>query len=454
MARELWTWTATDIAAAVRRGELSPTETVEAALARIEALDGRIGAFQVVRKDRARDEALLLQADPSGFPLAGVPVVVKDNVDVAGEPTRDGSLATSPLPKDDDHEVVRRIRAAGAVVVGKSRVPELCVFGATDSPFGVTRNPWNLERTPGGSSGGSAAAVASGMVPIGHGNDGMGSVRIPAACCGLFGIKPGFGVVPAGLGPTDWRGMAENGALATTVTDAALLLSVMAARPDLRDPEPPGGRLRIAVSTNSPGATLGATADREYKRAAREAGEVLARAGHAVEEAPAPYATRFGMAAIARWAAGTDDDAELLDRAKLQASIRTHARIGTWVKRRGLARPEHRDAWRARLAPFFERFEVVLTPALARPPIRAERWGTKSWLTNMRVNARFAPFSNPWNMAGYPAAAVPFGGSHSAGTPVSVQVAAPEGGEALLLSVARQLEELRPWPRHAPITAA
>jgi amidase len=451
---ELWTWTATDVAAAVRAGELSPTETVDSALARIDALDERIGAFQTVRRDRARDEALLLQANPVDLPLAGVPVAIKDNVDVAGEPTRDGSLATSPLPKDDDHEVVRRIKAAGAIVVGKTRVPELCVFGVTDSPFGITRNPWNAERTPGGSSGGSAAAAAAGMVPLAHGNDGMGSIRIPAACCGLFGIKAGFGVVPAGIGASDWRGLAENGPLATTVTDAALLLSVMADRPELAEPRPPDRPLQIAVSVNSPGAALGATADREWKRAAREAGEILSTAGHHVEETKVPYATKFATAAIWWWTAGTDDDAEQVDRSKLQASIRRHASIGGWVKRRKLAKPECRDEWRARLKPFFERFDVVVTPSLARAPVEARRWGERGWLANVRQSSRFAPFQNAWNLAGYPAASVPFGGLHSAGTPLGVQLVAPEGGEALLLSVARQLEELRPWPRHAPMASA
>jgi amidase len=325
------------------------------------------------------------------------------------------------------------------------------VFGATDSAFGVTRNPWDLARTPGGSSGGSAAAVAASMVPVAHGNDGMRSVRIPAACCGLFGIKPGAGVVPAGLGPTDWHGLAENGSLATTVADAALLLSVMADRPDLREPALPERPLRIALSLRSP--AVGITADRHYKAAARRAAEALSGAGHHVEEASVPYATKFGLAAVGRWLAGTDDDAEALDREKLQASIRRHADLGATVKRRGWVKAEHRDLWRARLAPFFERLDLVITPMLARPPMRAIAWGSKSWLTNLMANSRHAPFAQAWNLAGYPAAAVPFG-MHPAGTPLSVQLAAPAGGEALILSVALQLEELAPWPRHAPMATA
>jgi amidase len=225
---------ATELAADVRAGRRSPRQLVEAVLSRIEAIDGELGAFQVVRRDAALAEAdaVAARSDLSTLPLAGVPVAVKDNVPVTGEPMRDGSAGSDPTPQTRDHEVVRRLRAAGAVVVGLTAVPELCVFGATDSVFGVTRNPWSLSRTPGGSSGGSAAAVASAMVPVAHGNDGMGSIRIPAACTGLVGIKPGLGTVPAQLGNGSWFDMAENGPLATTVADCALVLSVLADRPE------------------------------------------------------------------------------------------------------------------------------------------------------------------------------------------------------------------------------
>src|SRR5436305_8991369 len=264
-------WTATALADAVRRGAVTPRELATEALRRIDRYDEGLGAFQLVRRERCLAEAD--QVDVAvDLPLAGVPIAVKDNVDVAGEPTRDGSLSTPETARDADHEVVRRLRVAGAVVVGKTRVPELCVFGATDSPFGVTRNPWDRDRTPGGSSGGSAAAVAAAMVPVAHGNDGMGSVRIPAACCGLVGIKPGAGVVPVDLGANGWYGMAENGALATTVADAAVLLSVLADRPELRAVASVRA-LRVAVTTNSP--LVGLPVDKEYVAAARRAGDLL-----------------------------------------------------------------------------------------------------------------------------------------------------------------------------------
>src|SRR6476469_7990057 len=260
--------TAVGIAAAVRAGELTARAAVEAALARIADRDGPIGAFQVVRTESALREADVVdqRADRFSLPLAGVPIPVKDNVAVSGEPMRIGSEGTDPTPHEFDHEIVRRLRRAGAVVVGLTRVPELCVYGATDSVFGITRNPWNLERTPGGSSGGAAAAVAAGMIAAAHGNDGMGSIRIPAACCGLVGIKPGLGAVPSGLGNGSWFDMAENGPLATTVADCAVLLSVLAGRADLAEVGEPGP-LRIAVSSRNP--IQGFPVDRSWTEAAR-----------------------------------------------------------------------------------------------------------------------------------------------------------------------------------------
>jgi amidase len=436
-------WTATAIAEAVRRGAATPREMTDEALARIEKRDGAIGAFQLVRPDRARAEADAVGTD---LPLAGVPIAIKDNVDVAGEPTRDGSASTPDSPRTADHEVVRRLRAAGAVVVGKTRVPELCVFGATDSVFGVTHNPWDTSRTPGGSSGGSAAAVAAGMVPVAHGNDGMGSVRIPAACCGLVGIKPGSGVVPCDLGANSWYGLAENGVLATTVADAALVLSVLADQPALASVSAPSN-IRVAVATNSPLVAL--VVDKEFIGAARGAADLLSRAGHRVSTARLPYTTRFGAAAIIRWTAGTDDDAALVDRQQLEPRIRRHAAAGRIAKKRGLPTNDARDRWRDHLRPFFDQYDVVLTPALARAPIAAVRWGERSWLRNVNANARYAPFQNAWNLAGYPAIVVPMG-LHSAGVPLSVQMVAPPGGEALLLGLAAQLEQAAPWRRTAP----
>lgn len=222
--------TAAEIAAAVRGRRATPREVVQAHLDRIARLDGRIGAFRRVRAGAALAEAdeVGARSDLTGLPLAGVPVAVKDNLAVRGESVRVGSAATPDTPAGADHVTVARLRAAGAVVVGLTNVPELCVFGTTEGVHGTARNPWDPARSAGGSSGGSAAAVAAGMVPLALGNDGMGSLRIPAANCGLVTVKPGHGVVPAGIGEGDWFGLAENGPLATTVEDARLMLTVLA----------------------------------------------------------------------------------------------------------------------------------------------------------------------------------------------------------------------------------
>lgn len=255
MSREQVGPTATSIADDVRNGRVQPAAVAREALDRIAARNDDLHAFVVVRPDEVLREAdaIAVRADLRALPLAGVPVAIKDNVPVTGYPMRNGSLATSDTPAAADHPVVARLRGAGAVVVGLTSVPELCLWGATDGADGIARNPWNRDLTPGGSSGGAAAAVASGMVPVAHGNDGMGSIRIPAANCGLVGIKPGLGLVPSELGNGSWFGMSENGPLTTTVADAALLLSVMADDPDLAYVDAPETtRIGVAVESPSP----------------------------------------------------------------------------------------------------------------------------------------------------------------------------------------------------------
>ncbi len=444
------TATAAQIAAAVRAGTRTARQEVEDALSRIEAVDAQIGAYQEVRVFAALREADEVDArdDRADLPLAGVPIAIKDNVPVTGEPMRIGSAGSDPAPQTHDHEIVRRLRAAGVVVVGLTRVPELCVFGATDSVFGTTRNPWDRARTPGGSSGGSAAAVASGTVPVAHGNDGMGSIRIPAACCGLVGIKPGFGVVPAELGNGSWFGMAENGPLATTVEDAALVLAVLADRPELAELRPPG-RLRIAVSTRAPMPVT--PVDKHWAAATREAGDLLRAAGHDVRAADPPYRQVVSTSGIARWTAGTELDAQqLADRTRLETRVRRHAAAGRMVQRLGLPKEKGRRAWQQRAERFFDSVDVLITPALAQPPIAAKAWGHRGWLANVLANSRYAPFAAPWNLARWPAIAVPAGLAPD-GLPMSVQLVAPPGGEARLLALAAQLEELRPWPPVAPM---
>jgi amidase len=448
-------WTASGIADDVRSGRRTAVGAVTESLARIREYDSDVDAFQVVRTDRALAEAAEVDARPDlpDLPLAGVPVAIKDNLPVAGEPMRVGSAASSDVPQATDHPIVDRIRAAGGVVVGLTRVPELCVFGATDSVYGITRNPWDLSRTPGGSSGGSAAAVASGMVPVAHGNDGMGSVRIPAACCGLVGIKPGLGVVPAQLGSTDWYSMSENGALATTAGDAALLLSVMAGDPALARVEALDERLHVAVSFRPP--VAGVPVDPAWAAAADSLASLLRRDGHEVRQADPlaatdPTANAAAIAGLARWFAGTAADADELDAARLEPRVRRHAMLGRLVRRTPLMSERLRESWISHADAFLSEYDVLVTPALAQPPINARRWFSGGWSSTMLANIRYAPFAAPWNVAGMPAIVIPMGVHPQAGTPVAAQVVARRGRESLLLAIAGWVEQVRPWRRTAP----
>ena len=391
------------------------------------------------------------RGDRASLVLAGVPIAIKDNIPVAGEPLRDGSAATSAHAQDSDHPVVSRLRAAGAIIIGLTRVPELCVFGTTDSVFGISRNPWNTDRTPGGSSGGSAAAVAAGIVPVAHGNDGMGSIRGPAGNCGLFGLKPGPGVVPQNIGFDSWGGMSENGPLATTVTDAALLLSVMAGRPELANPAEPSRLLRIAVAAGEPSALV--KLDPEWRRGLEETAHALRAAGHIVTETTFPYDPN-PLPLLARWFAGTAADARGLDAALLNPRTRTHARLGRFVGRMGLLREGPVERSRATITRFFDDYDVLLTPTRARSGPEAGPWSKRSWFANLSSTIRYAPYQSTWNLLGWPAASVPAGWHATDGVPLGVQIVAPPhadaAGEALILSLALQLERLRPWPRVAP----
>ncbi|MCZ2829394.1 amidase [Modestobacter sp. VKM Ac-2986] len=441
--------TATELAARVRSGGLSAVEVVRAHLRHLAAAESRIGAFRVVRAEAALAEAAAVDASPrrAELPLAGVPVAVKDNVAVAGEVTTDGAPAHSPAPATADHPVVARLRAAGAVVVGLTRVPELCVFAATDGRGTVTRNPWDTARSPAGSSGGSAAAVAAGVVPLAHGNDGMGSLRLPAAACGLVTLKPGAGVVPAGIGADSWSGMAENGVLATTVADLALGLAVLAGV----DPEPPvgpGGPLRVAVSTRSP--VPGVRLDQAGRAAVDAVAAELRAAGHTVVHRDPVVTPVDALGTVARWLAGADADAEALglDRRALERRNRVHTRLGSWVRRAGLDRPQ--PALRARATAFFSDVDVLLTPVTSGPPLPARPWHERGWLANAAANARWAPWTATWNGAGFPALVLPAGPGR-AGLPTSVQLVGPPGAETRLLWLAGELERRSPWRRYAPV---
>ncbi len=445
------TWvgaSALDISRAVRRGDTSAGEVVDEHLTYLRRVDGEVGAFRSVRSIPALEEAAAVDEMPdlAALPLAGVPVAVKENLAIVGERTQYGSAATMRAVAERDHEVVRRLRGAGAIVVGQSRMPELGVFAVTDDDDVITRNPWRLDRTAGGSSGGSAAAVASGMVPLALGNDGLGSVRIPAACCGLIGVKPGRGLVPAQISDNDWFGLVENGVLATTVADATVGLAALAGVQRFELPEP--DRLTFAVSLRSP--VLGVTADTDAVSAVQTVVRALVTAGHSARAHEVSYPLRLGLAGFATWAAATRADAEPFDRSALQPRNRRHATLGRLAEAAGLVREVDRQRWRERAEEFFaDGIDVLVTPALATAPPRAIAWSQRGWLANLLASVRYAPYAAPWNLAGLPAMAVPAGARRD-GLPAAVQLVGPPGSEWLLLAVAAHIESALPWRRLAP----
>lgn len=437
----------------VRQREVSASELVELLLERIEGIDPKLNAFRVVLAEQALEEAR--RADGNGAsaeagPLHGVPVAIKDDTDVAGEVTPHGSNAYGP-PAQADAEVVRRLRAAGAIVIGKTNVPELEIFPFTETrTWGVTRNPWDLSRTPGGSSGGSAAAVAAGLVGGALGSDGGGSVRIPAACCGIFGLKTQRGRIPKA---PNWHGLSVYGPLTRGVRDAALMLEVLSGEPGFvaaseRAPE----KLRVAVSTKIPPGLIASTAP-ETRGAVDDASDLLGALGHEPERQDPPYGllmTNF----LVRYLSGIREDASLMAHPdRLEPRTRGMARLGglfpAAIVRRAQARGE-RDA--LRLGAIFEDHDVLLTPALATLPPKVGKWEGKGALWTFNGVARFVPYTAAWNHVGFPAATVPVGATPD-GVPLCVQLIGRPGGEAALLSLAAQIERERPWAGRRPAVA-
>ncbi|MFI7643842.1 amidase [Nonomuraea sp. NPDC049400] len=464
---------AIEIATAVRRGDVTATTVVEEHLHAISERDSKVGAFRLVREQAVEEaKALRKRRDLAELPLAGVPVAVKDNLEVAGEATRVGSGATADVPARDDHVTVARLRAAGAVVVGLTNMPELGLTAFGDSAYGIVRNPWNPSRTAGGSSSGSAAAVAAGMVPIALGNDGMGSLRIPAACCGVLAIKPGTGLVPPP--GDDWDRLSENGPLATTASDLALALSVLAADPALAEawrggtrveprppmlrsvwadddeiwePQPPQDSpepfdLRVAYAPQP--LPAGLPMDREFQAAVRGAAETLRVAGHTVVEHGHRLPAWLGPATIATWLTRAAAALGDLDRHRLERRTLALARAGQVLGALKLDGVRGRERWSGYGADqWFGDADVLIMPALAAVPPKAERWGERGFVRNALANVRYAPAAGPWNMCGWPAVTVPLA-THSSGLPIGVQIAAPPGGEPHLLGLAAQLQSAHP----------
>ena len=443
----------------LRAGDVSPRELVEACLGRIARLDGRLNAFRVVLAERAlaeADQAAARLRAGEDRPLLGVPVAIKDDTDVAGEVTPIGSGAYG-APAARDADVVRRLREAGAIVIGKTNVSELVAQPFTETAeWGVTHNPWDLDRTPGGSSGGSAAAVAAGLVGGALGSDGAGSIRGPAACCGLVGIKVTRDRIS--LAPKDdhWYGLSVYGPLVRRVSDAALFLDVTAQRP----PDTPfadaarraPGRLRIALSFKMPPGlpALIARLHPDVRRVTHDAADLLRGLGHEVADRDPDY----GMVSndfTARYMRGVHDDAKAMDRPwRLERRTRALARLGGLFPPAYLRRLRAAEAEQARrINAIYDDCDVLLSPALTTPPLRVGRFQGSGALWTLLGSAAFHAYLPTWNAVGNPTASLP-AGTTADGLPLNVQLAARPGDESTLLSLAAQIEAERPWADRRP----
>lgn len=456
MVDELVGRTAIELAGLVRSRDVDPVDVLTAHLDAISERDDRVRAFQCFRRGPAFEEARELERrirledeDLGRLPLAGVPVAIKDNVDVEGLPTRNGSHATSSRPAERDVEMVRRLKDAGAIIVGKTRVPEFCLWAFTESlAYGTTHNPWDLRHTPGGSSGGSTAAVAANMVPLALAADGMGSIRIPSAACGLFGIKPGADVVPKDGVPHDWYGLSEWGPVATTVADAALMLDVLAGRSDLRGLEAPDRALRIAVSKKP---SVPVPVHEELAAAVDRTARELQALGHNTQQADPPVPARAAMAITKRRLEGLLDEFEEAERSTVEPRTRVEIRLARVSRRVSPVDRQEAERFRALVDAWFADHDLLLLPTIAKPPALVGENHGRGFTATTAQQAPYTVFCSQWNLAGYPAASIP-AGLTEAGLPIGVQLVAPRGGEGLVLSVAAQLEARRPWPRHAPST--
>jgi amidase len=437
-------------------GTITAPELLDLYLDRIARLDPELRSYRVVLTDSARQEAGVAQDRLNAgerLPLLGVPIAIKDDVDVAGEVTTYGSAAHGPA-RTEDAEVVRRLREAGAVIVGKTAVPEMMLWSFTETlAFGATRNPWNTDYAPGGSSGGSGAAVAAGLAAMALGSDGMGSIRIPSTWCGLFGLKPQRDRVPH---DDAWNGLSVNGPMARTVEDAALFLDVTTTMPSpeggfvaaaAREP----GRLRIALSSKVP-PPLTARVGKAQRAAVEEAGTLLRELGHdlVVRDPDYPPSAVYGQA-LPRYFRGAFDDVRTLPHPeRLEARTRGFARIGRLFSDRRMNAIRAAESEVAeRVQSIFDDVDVVITPGTAKGPSRIGAYQRRGAITTLTLVAQRVPFQALFNVTGQPAAVVPWALDGN-GVPTSVQLVGRPFDEATLLSLGAQIEQARPWAQRRP----
>ncbi len=455
MVPEVTSSDATSLAAGVRAREFSARQLVQATLQRISEADASINAFRTVMATEALVEAdridSLTDTELAELPLAGVPVAIKDDTDVAGQSTMWGTAIDRGVC-DQDADVVSRLRLAGAAIIGKTNVPELTLWPWTASThWGVTRNPWDLERTPGGSSGGSAAAVCTGMAALALGSDGGGSVRYPAGLTGLVGVKPQRGLVPMGSEHgSGWHGLIALGPLTRSVRDAALFLDVVsntetssALRDIVANPAP---AIRVAVSTNPPpGSQVSLSVAR--RRTIDETVELLASLGHQVIEVDIDYGLAALWNSTVRLLKGVQDDvASLPDRHQLEARTRAVARLARTIPSRSLRRAlDNEQSVTDSINSVFDEADIVLTPLCAAAAPRIDTCPSRGATRSLRA-ANTSAWLVPWNLTGQPALTVPTG-LDGDGLSTAIQLAGQPDDTAALLGLAAQIESARPFPR-------
>jgi amidase len=449
----------------VRAGEVSPKELVQLCLDRIARFDPQLNAFRKVFAEKAlleaeQAEARLKAGDTR--PLLGVPIAIKDEVDVVGEVNTHGTDGFTE-PAKQDSEMVRRLREAGAIVIGLTLLPELAICGFTESAtYGVTRNPWNLQRSPAGSSGGSGAAVAAGLVPIASAGDGGGSIRLPAASCGLFGLKPSRGRISLAPLQEGWNGLAVLGCLSRNVLDTALWLDITAGgstepgapappeRPFVEAAKAPPGKLRVAYSTLAPRAAAPPTVDQVVKDAVIETADLMRSLGHDVAQRD-PEWGMIGNNITARFLRGVAETVEEVPHPeRLESRTRGFGRLGKLIPDSLYEKAlRAREADVARVHAIFDSVDVLITPVMGGTALPIRRWEGKGALRTALGMSRFYPYCVPWNHLGNPAMSVPTGIAAD-GMPLAVQVIGRPGEESTLLSLAAQLEAERPWADARP----
>ncbi len=445
----------------LREGALHAADLVDLYLDRIERHNPRVNVFVSVRPEAAllaaaQAQESLDRGDPR--PLLGIPFAVKDEHDLAGEVTSHGTGATTAVATRDSR-IVEILRRAGAIPIGKTTLPELGMHPFTESrTWGVTRNPWNLSRTPGGSSGGSAAAVAAGLVSFATAGDGGGSLRIPASCCNLFGLKVQRDRVPVQPHPVSAGGLSVFGVLTRGVADAALVYDVLCSAPDrtvpsvwersLRESVANGaGRLRVGMAFNL---GMRSRVAPEVRRGVEHVARSLERLGHVVSDVRVDPGSWLLPFTILGTCVLVDEARRLAAPDRLERRTRTALRTGRFMGPRARRWAERRQAATiARVNRVFADVDLVLTPTLAEPPVDAGRWESTGALRTSRGVGRWCPYTSLWNFVGQPAASIPAGFTTD-GLPLGAQLLGPSDAEPMLVAVASQLEDTLEWTRARP----